>query len=113
MSTTLINWLKPFKVASFAIGTTVLLSACGSNQAQQDQPIKVDGSSTVYPITQKIVEQFNADKTKNVDVTANFSGEAVFKNSVRVKPTPTTLLAPFPAARVNINLYRYNFEEVL
>jgi phosphate transport system substrate-binding protein len=74
MSTTPINWLKTIKVASFAIGTTVLLSGCGSSQSQQNQPIKIDGSSTVYPITEKIVEQFNSESTKNVDVTANFSG---------------------------------------
>ncbi|WP_413166452.1 PstS family phosphate ABC transporter substrate-binding protein [Capilliphycus salinus ALCB114379] len=74
MSPTPINWLKTFKVASFGICSTVLLSACGSSQSQQNQPIKIDGSSTVYPITEKIVEQFNAENTKNVDVTANFSG---------------------------------------
>ncbi|MEB3278974.1 MAG: PstS family phosphate ABC transporter substrate-binding protein [Lyngbya sp.] len=74
MSTTPINWLKTFKAASFGICLPVLLSACGSSQSQQNRPIKIDGSSTVYPITEKIVEQFNAEKTKNVDVTANFSG---------------------------------------
>ncbi|ERT06827.1 phosphate binding domain protein [Lyngbya aestuarii BL J] len=79
MSTTPTNWLKTFNVASLALGTTVLLSGCGSSQSQQNQPIKIDGSSTVYPITEKIVEQFNSESTKNVDVTANFSGTGDLK----------------------------------
>ena len=81
MSKTPINWLKTLKVASFGICLTVLLSGCGSSQSQQNQPIKIDGSSTVYPITEKIVEQFNAQNTKNVDITANFSGTGDFKKT--------------------------------
>jgi phosphate transport system substrate-binding protein len=74
MSTTSKNRLNTLKKASLAFGATILLSACGSSQSQQNQPIKIDGSSTVYPITEKIVQQFNAENAKNVDVTANFSG---------------------------------------
>ncbi|MFZ1027858.1 MAG: PstS family phosphate ABC transporter substrate-binding protein [Limnoraphis robusta] len=74
MSTTSVNWLNTLKTASLALSATILLSACGSSQSQENQPIKIDGSSTVYPITEKIVQQFNAENAKDVDVTANFSG---------------------------------------
>lgn len=74
MSITSKNRLNTFKTASLALSATILLSACGSSQSQENQPIKIDGSSTVYPITEKIVQQFNAENAKDVDVTANFSG---------------------------------------
>ncbi|WP_210407292.1 PstS family phosphate ABC transporter substrate-binding protein [Hydrocoleum sp. CS-953] len=61
------------KKKTLTIGVAVMLGACGSTQAKQ-QPIKIDGSSTVYPITQKLVEQFNATDKPDVEVSASFSG---------------------------------------
>ncbi|MEM1169903.1 MAG: PstS family phosphate ABC transporter substrate-binding protein [Cyanobacteria bacterium P01_H01_bin.35] len=61
------------KKKTLTIGVAVMLGACGSTQVKQ-QPIKIDGSSTVYPITQKLVEKFNSTDKPNVEVSASFSG---------------------------------------
>ncbi len=61
------------KKKTLTIGVALILGACGSSQVKQ-QPIKIDGSSTVYPITQKLVEKFNATDKPNVEVSASFSG---------------------------------------
>ncbi len=56
---------------SFAVG----LNSCTSNvQSQQPQPITIDGSSTVYPITQGVVQKFNNTTETPVDVSVGFSG---------------------------------------
>ena len=65
--------VKGLKKKTLTIGVAVMLGACGSTQVKQ-QPIKIDGSSTVYPITQKLVEKFNATDKPDVEVTASFSG---------------------------------------
>lgn len=67
----LISQLKTLTL-TFTVATT--LSSCVGVQSQQPQPIKIDGSSTVYPITQKIVEEFNATQQAPVEVTVDFSG---------------------------------------
>ena len=67
----LVNGLKK---KTLTIGVALILSACGSSQVKQPQPIKIDGSSTVYPITQKLVEKFNATDKPDVEVSASFSG---------------------------------------
>ncbi len=62
------------KKKTLTIGVALILGACGSSQVKQPQPIKIDGSSTVYPITQKLVEKFNATDKPDVEVSASFSG---------------------------------------
>jgi phosphate transport system substrate-binding protein len=62
------------RVLLFFVAGTLLMSACQSRPSQPDKPIKIDGSSTVYPITETIVEQFNAEKEVDVEVSASFSG---------------------------------------
>jgi phosphate transport system substrate-binding protein len=42
--------------------------------SQEKQSIKIDGSSTVYPITQKVVEQYQANQKKTRDIEVEFSG---------------------------------------
>ena len=42
--------------------------------AQETESIAIDGSSTVYPITQKVVEEYQATLQKPVDVRVEFSG---------------------------------------
>jgi phosphate transport system substrate-binding protein len=42
--------------------------------SQESQSIKIDGSSTVYPITQKVVEQYQANQKKTRDIEVEFSG---------------------------------------
>jgi phosphate transport system substrate-binding protein len=43
-------------------------------QSQEQQPIKIDGSSTVYPITKLIVQEFNAQNPEQLQVEVAFSG---------------------------------------
>ncbi len=60
---------------SHGVGPAALLllgiSAC--TPSQTSQPIAIDGSSTVYPITEAIVKDYSLDKG-NVEVTVEFSG---------------------------------------
>ena len=67
----IVNGLKKKTVT---IGVAVILGACGFTQVKQPEAITIDGSSTVYPITQKLLEKFNTMNRANVEVTATFSG---------------------------------------
>ncbi|MBE9170009.1 hypothetical protein IQ238_21620 [Pleurocapsales cyanobacterium LEGE 06147] len=40
----------------------------------QNKSIKIDGSSTVYPITKAVVGAFKASREKPVDIDIDFSG---------------------------------------
>lgn len=51
-----------------------LLSACSSNSVRENQPINIDGSSTVYPITEAIASEFNQSQNAPVEVRVAFSG---------------------------------------
>ena len=51
-----------------------LLGVTSSLTAQETQSIKIDGSSTVYPITQKVVKDYQSNKTQPVDIEVDFSG---------------------------------------
>jgi len=59
---------------TLALGTSTLLLACSPGQIKQTKSIKIDGSSTVYPITETIVKNYNAQSPSDIDVTVNFSG---------------------------------------
>jgi phosphate transport system substrate-binding protein len=63
------SWLKNFLIV---LGSISLLQACGGNGSKSEQPIKIDGSSTVYPITKLIVEEFGRNNEAPVNI--NFSG---------------------------------------
>lgn len=65
---------KAFTLGKFAltIGVAALLNSCAGAQSQQ-QPVKIDGSSTVYPITDAIAKKFQA-ANPNAKVEVNFSG---------------------------------------
>lgn len=67
----LLSFLKPL---ALAVGTSTLLLACSPGQTKQAKPIKIDGSSTVYPITETIVKQYNAQSPSDIDVRVDFSG---------------------------------------
>ena len=56
---------------------TALLGACSPVQSESPQPIEIDGSSTVYPITKAVAEAFNATTKAPVNVTVGFSGPGV------------------------------------
>lgn len=56
----------------------VLLASCGGNNTSKDSSklggtIKIDGSSTVYPITEAVAEEFRTEEP-NVQVTIGISG---------------------------------------
>ena len=65
---------KFIKSTLFGLGIAVFLGACASVESQTPKPIKIDGSSTVYPITQAVAEKFKTSYEKPVDITVNFSG---------------------------------------
>ncbi|MBT1695606.1 PstS family phosphate ABC transporter substrate-binding protein [Fulvivirgaceae bacterium PWU4] len=62
-----------------AIGMSLLLTACGSKNSSESETeklqgeIKIDGSSTVYPITEAVAEEFRAEQPE-VKVTVGVSG---------------------------------------
>ena len=66
----------PLKLPHFiAFGVaTALLAVAIPLASQEKQSIKVDGSSTVYPITKKIFEEYQANQKQPVDIEVNFSG---------------------------------------
>jgi phosphate transport system substrate-binding protein len=65
---------------AWVIGTTTLVIGLAalvplSTEAQSQKQVKIDGSSTVYPITQEIANSFKATKDgKGIDVSVAFSG---------------------------------------
>ncbi|MGK7939518.1 MAG: PstS family phosphate ABC transporter substrate-binding protein [Crocosphaera sp.] len=74
------NIKKIFKVRTWGIGVVSLslLSACGSVPESAIKPIKVDGSSTVYPITEGILETYKNESSKalikEIKIEGEFSG---------------------------------------
>jgi phosphate transport system substrate-binding protein len=64
---------KPSLIA-LALSAVTLLNSCGQVQSQTSQPIKIDGSSTVYPITDAIAKDFQKTQGTKVPITVEFSG---------------------------------------
>lgn len=58
----------------FALVSTALLNGCQPSSPQSYQPINIDGSSTVYPITKMAADRFNQGQSVPVEVTVGFSG---------------------------------------
>jgi phosphate transport system substrate-binding protein len=63
-----------FKNLFVSIGTLSLLQACIMVQPAAEKPIRIDGSSTVYPITELIAKEFNSQRQTPVEVEVAFSG---------------------------------------
>lgn len=61
----------PIKLSQFiALGLiTTMLAVANPITAQETQAIAIDGSSTVYPITQKIVEEYQTSQKKPINLT--------------------------------------------
>ena len=57
-------------VSALAVAGITLFGA----QAVQAQVIKIDGSSTVYPITEAVAEEFQKAKKNAIKVTVGISG---------------------------------------
>ncbi|MGK7938424.1 MAG: PstS family phosphate ABC transporter substrate-binding protein [Xenococcaceae cyanobacterium] len=52
----------------------IAVTACGQTDSEQNLSIKIDGSSTVYPLTQKIAEEFKTTTEETADISVDFSG---------------------------------------
>lgn len=79
-----------FKLAVAAIAICAVLgSACGGRGGGTNSPgeaavIKIDGSSTVFPITEAVAEEFQREQAGKVHVTVGISGTGGgFKKFVR------------------------------
>ena len=78
------NWLLgSFRtLLAGAVATTAFVAAAPSARAQET--IKIDGSSTVYPVTEAVAEEFQKEKKGKVRVTVGISGTGGgFKKFVR------------------------------
>ena len=60
-----------FKVIGLAFATA---AAVGVSAAAQAQTVKIDGSSTVFPITEAVAEEFQKSKKCAIKVTVGISG---------------------------------------
>ncbi len=57
-----------------ALAIPVLFAACGGGDAGDGGRIQVDGSSTVYPVTQAVAEEFMLSEGRGTRVTVSQSG---------------------------------------
>ena len=75
--------MKKILLISFV---AVMISSCGNkenSESVQSSSIKVDGSSTVFPISEAVAEEFE-NENKDIKITANASGTgAEFKKFIR------------------------------
>jgi phosphate transport system substrate-binding protein len=63
------------KIIKYAAAAALVLSAVStSGLVQADVLVKVDGSSTVYPITEAVAEDFQKSKKNAIKVTVGISG---------------------------------------
>jgi phosphate transport system substrate-binding protein len=78
--------VSTFKVAVALVTVCAVLSACGGTTTGPGEAavIKIDGSSTVFPITEAVAEEFQREKQGKVNVTVGISGTGGgFKKFVR------------------------------
>jgi phosphate transport system substrate-binding protein len=66
------SWLKAGKSIISRIWVGLVLVSCA--EPPTPKTIAIDGSSTVYPITQAAVEQFQGNQQSSVDISVEFSG---------------------------------------
>ena len=63
------------KITNYAAAAALVLSGVSvSGLVQADVLVKVDGSSTVYPITEAVAEDFQKSKKNAIKVTVGISG---------------------------------------
>jgi phosphate transport system substrate-binding protein len=65
------QWISPSTATAIAAIATV---SCSQAPIQESQPIAIDGSSTVYPITEAIAQAYQNQVTDAVEISVNFSG---------------------------------------
>ncbi len=61
------------RLLALAIGSALSLVVSGPAWARQDRMVRIDGSSTVYPVTEAVAEEFQI-ANKGVKVTVGVSG---------------------------------------
>ncbi|TAD88521.1 MAG: PstS family phosphate ABC transporter substrate-binding protein, partial [Oscillatoriales cyanobacterium] len=61
-------------IIALTIGAIGLLNSCGQVQSPESQSIKIDGSSTVYPITDAMAKEYQNTHPKKASITVEFSG---------------------------------------
>ena len=61
-------------IIALTIGAIGFLNSCAQVQSQESQNIKIDGSSTVYPITDAIAKEYQNTHPKKASITVEFSG---------------------------------------
>jgi phosphate transport system substrate-binding protein len=74
MKATTKQWSTQLFSMALRVGFTALFASCTQGKIQQQQSISIDESSTVYPITQAVAEEFLSTQQTPVNVTVNFSG---------------------------------------
>lgn len=65
---------KSFKIRNLAISAGLALAFGGATAGVWAQTVKIDGSSTVFPITEAVAEDFQKAKKGAVKVTVGISG---------------------------------------
>ncbi|MEG4850465.1 PstS family phosphate ABC transporter substrate-binding protein [Microcoleus sp. B5-D4] len=66
--------VSALSIIALTIGAIGLLSSCGQVQSPESQSIKIDGSSTVYPITDAMAKEYQNTNPKKTSITVEFSG---------------------------------------
>lgn len=74
MNATAQQFLSGVKRWAAIAGVAALLTSCREGNSQVLQPIIMDGSSTVYPITQAIADSYRETHPNPAEVTVEFSG---------------------------------------
>lgn len=69
-----LNVLKNIKKIWIPLGIISLVSACSDQSSQENQTILIDGSSTVYPVTEAIASKFNQTENTPVELKVGLSG---------------------------------------
>lgn len=66
--------IRGLRAVALSLSAAALVSSCAQNESQTRQAIAIDGSSTVYPITNSVTQQFKSENPNAVEVTVEFSG---------------------------------------
>ncbi|NJK76153.1 MAG: PstS family phosphate ABC transporter substrate-binding protein [Richelia sp. CSU_2_1] len=66
--------VSALSIIALAIGAIAMLNSCTQAQSQESQSIKIDGSSTVYPITDAVAKAYQKTNAKAAQITVEFSG---------------------------------------
>jgi hypothetical protein len=61
-------------IIALTIGAIALLNSCGQVQSQESESIKIDGSSTVYPITDAMAKEYQNTHPKKAKILVSSVG---------------------------------------